>query len=251
MAIINKLKFYQALIGLFSVCVLLFQVSCKKDSTPAPAPPVVTDQSFTQNFNSVDSLLSQGWVLKNLSDTLPYDTANGGSGGPGQGWSIEPETSNGETPYEDSGLLYNSYLAATDFDGNISDWLISPKLYLQNGDKISFYTLSHGSVGYGSSGAFGDRLQLRLNVFNTSDSIGTTSTDVGNFTKPLLDINPLYKVSPPGDYPTTWTKYEATITGLNQPDSGRFALRYFVELHGGANGDEIAVDKLEFKSAGH
>lgn len=230
---------------------LLVQVfSCKKDSTPPPAPPVVTDQSFTQDFNSMDDLLNQGWVLRNLSDTIPYDPTDG-SGGPGQGWSVESETSNGEAPFEGSGLLYDSYLAATDFSGKISDWLISPKLFLQNGDKISFYTLSHGSVGYGAGGSYGDRLQLRLNVFNTSDSIGTSSSDVGHFTTPLLDINPLYKTAPPGDYPSTWTKYEATITGLNQPDSGRFAIRYFVEVNGGVNGDEIAVDKLEFTSAGH
>jgi len=211
--------------------------SCKKDDTPPEAPVVVPDQSFTQGFESMDDLLSQGWVLTNLSD----DT--------GDGWSIQSSTGNGELPYEGGGLLYDSYAASAGFTGIISDWLISPKLFLQNGDKISFYTLSHGSVGYGSSGAYGDRLQLRLNTFNTSDSIGSTSTDVGYFTKPLLDINPLYKVSPPNDYPSTWTKYEATISGLNKPDSGRFALRYFVELNGGVNGDEIAVDKLEFTSA--
>ena len=117
---------------------------------------------------------------------------------------------------------------------------------MQNGDKISFYTLSNGSVD-----GYGDRLQLRLNTFNTSDSIGATSTAVGHFTTPLLDINPLYKVSPPGDYPSVWTKYEATITGLNQPDSGRFAIRYFVELNGGNNGDELAIDKLQFTTATH
>ena len=246
MNIIHQLKFGQVLIGVFSGCALLLQVSCKKDSTPPPTPPVVTDQSFTQEFNDMGNLLSQGWVLRNLSDTVPVDTVNGG-GGPGIGWSIQSEAlMSGETPYEGSDLLYGSYQAATDFDGNISDWLISPKLFLQNGDKISFYTLSSGSVD-----GYGDRLQLRLNVFNTSDSIGATSTDVGHFTIPLLDINPLYKIQPPGDYPSTWTKYEATITGLNQPDSGRFALRYFVEVNGGFNGDEIAVDKLEFKSAGH
>ncbi len=247
---IKKSIFNKSLICGIAGGMLLLQVACKKDSTPPPAPPVVTDQSFTQGFNSKDSLINQGWVLRNLSDTLPYDTTDQ-SGGPGQGWAIESETSNGEKPFDGSGLFYDSYLAATDVSGNISDWLISPKLYLQNGDKITFYTLSHGSVGYGANGSYGDRLQLRLNVFNTSDSIGTTSTDVGNFTKPLIDINPLYKVAPPGDYPSTWTKYEATISGLNEPDSGRFALRYFVQLNGGANGDEIALDKLEFKSAGH
>ncbi|TKK70976.1 hypothetical protein FC093_04650 [Ilyomonas limi] len=226
---------------------LLVQVfSCKKDSTPPPVPPVVTDQSFSTSFENKDSLVNQGWVFTNLSDF------------PGQGWDFESETSWGAAPYDGSKLLDNNPFLATEdpYDtltgaAVISDWLISPKLFLQNGDKISFYTLSHGSIGYGAGGSYGDRLQLRLNVFNTSDSIGTASSDVGHFTTPLLDINPLYKTTPSGDYPSTWTKYEATITGLNQPDSGRFALRYFLELSGGAHGDEIAVDKLEFTSAGH
>ena len=218
----------------------LFQVSCKKDSDkPAPLPPEPTDQSFSTSFESMSELTQLGFTFQNLSD------------GGGDGWSIQPSTSNGELPFDGDNLLYDSYLAGSDVSGNISDWMISPKIYFQNGDKISFYTLSHGSVGYGASGSFGDRLQLRLNTFNTSDSIGETSGSVGNFTTPLIDINPLYKVTSPGDYPSTWTKYEATITGLNQPDSGRFALRYFVELNGGANGDEIGVDKLEFTSVNH
>lgn len=226
------------ILGTAFICLILG--SCKKDDDkPAPPPPEPTDQSFSTSFESMGELTSQGWVLKNLSDD------------PGQGWSVETSTGNGEPPYDGDHLLYDSYLAANDVGGNISDWLISPKLYFQNGDKISFYTLSHGSVGYGPSGSYADRLQLRLNIFNTSDSIGEASIDVGNFTMPLLDINPVYKVSPPGDYPSTWTKYEATIQGLNQPDSGRFAIRYFVELNGGANGDELAVDKLEFISANH
>ncbi len=246
-----KLPKLNKAIVLAASALILVQTSCKKDDDPVTPPIVVVpNQSFSQGFESDADLTSQGWVLRNLSDTIPFDPSDN-SGGPGFGWSVQSETSNGETPFEGTGLFYDSYLAATNFDGNISDWIISPKLLLQNGDKISFYTLSHGSVGYGANGSYGDRLQLRLNVFNTSDSIGTTSLDVGNFTKPLIDINPLYKVVSPGDYPTTWTKYEATISGLNQPDSGRFALRYFVELHGGVNGDEIAVDKLEFTSAGH
>jgi len=227
-----------------ATCISVILLSCSKDNNnPAPPPPPEpTDQSFSTSFEDIGELQSQGWVFTNLSDDR------------GTGWSIEPATGNGEPPFDGSNLMYDSYAATNDpgsTTGNISDWLISPKIYFQNGDKISFYTLSHGSVGYGQYGAYGDRLQLRLNVFNTSDSIGEASTDVGYFNSPLLDINPLYKVAPPGDYPSTWTKYEATITGLNQPDSGRFAMRYFVQLNGGANGDEIAVDKLEFTSANH
>ena len=220
-------------IGAALLCLL--QVACKKDSNPPVKPPEPpSDQSFSTSFESMSELTQLGFEFKNLSD----DT--------GDGWSIQSSTLGGATAFDGSNFLYDSYAASTGYSGIISDWLISPKLYFQNGDKISFYTLSSGS-----NDGYGDRLQLRLNTFNTSDSIGELSTDIGNFTTPLLDINALYKVSPPGDYPTTWTKYEATISGLNQPDSGRFALRYFVELNGGVNGDEIGVDKLEFTSANH
>ncbi len=219
--------------------ICLLQISCKKDNTnPAPKPPEPTDQSFSTSFESMDSLTSQGWVFTNLSDD------------PGEEWSIESVTPfGGQSAFDGSKFLFSNYAATNDpgsSSGIISNWAISPKLYFQNGDKISFYTLSNGS-----NDGYGDRLQLRLNTFNTSDSIGESSSDVGNFTTPLIDINPLYKISPPDDYPTTWTKYEATITGLNEPDSGRFAIRYFVQLNGGANGDELAIDKLEFTSANH
>ena len=229
MKIINK-------ISVLVICITIIQVSCKKDSdNPVPKPPEPTDQSFSTSFESMGELQKQGWVFNNLSDDV------------GDGWSVQSITPfGGQTAFDGSKFLFDNYTASTGYTGIISDWLISPKLYFQNGDKISFYTLSNGS-----NDGYADRLQLRLNTFNTSDSIGILSTDVGNFTTPLLDINAVYKISPPGDYPTTWTKYEATITGLNQPDSGRFALRYFVELNGGANGDEIGVDKLEFTSANH
>lgn len=216
----------------------LLQVACKKDSTPAPEPVVVGDQSFSQSFESKAAAQQQGWIFTNLSDDANAT----------KGWAVRPDTDNGLTAYDGTNLLFNNYEASTGFDGIISDWAISPKIYFQNGDTIRFYTASHGSLGYGASGKYGDRLQLRLNTFNTSAEIGSASTDVGGFTTPLIDINPLYKTTSPGDYPTTWTKYQAVISGLNQPDSGRFAIRYFVELHGGANGDEIAVDKVEFRS---
>lgn len=230
-------------LAILALAAIVVGDSCKKSDPPITPPIVVTNQSFAQSFESMDSALAQGWVFRNLSDT-----ANGG-------WMVASETGNGLPAFDGTNLLFTDYTASAANlgqtpDAVISNWAISPKLLLQNGDKISFYTISHGSIGYGANGSYGDRLQLRLNAFNTSDSIGTTSSDLGNFTRPLVDVNPLYKVEGPGDYPTTWTKYEATISGLNKPDSGRFAFRYFVQLNGGANGDELAIDKVEFKTAG-
>ncbi len=227
----NASIFRKLVYGLAATVVLLQACDDKEDTPPPPAPP--TGQSFTQNFNTMAEATTQGWIFKNYSDD------------PGAGWTVKPKTTfYDDPPFEGAGLLYANYQASNGVDGNISAWAISPARVFQNGDKISFYTLSNGS-----NDGYGDRLQLRLNLFNASDSIEHESTAVGGFTRPLVDINPIYKITGPGDYPTTWTKYEATITGLNKPDSGRFALRYFVEIHGGANGDELAVDKVEFKSA--
>jgi hypothetical protein len=208
--------------------------SCGKDNDPKPvAPTPVPDQSFSQSFESLTAAQSQGWKFINTSDNT------------GDPWTAENGTSY-EPPFDGNNVLYSNYLASTDVEGNISNWAISPKVVFQNGDKISFYTLSSGTLD-----GYGDRLQLRMNILNTSDSVGPKSSDVGYFTKPLLDINTTYSIDPATGYPTNWTKYEATIVGLNHPDSGRFAIRYFVELNGGSNGDELAVDKLVYTSASH
>ncbi|MEO5563473.1 MAG: choice-of-anchor J domain-containing protein [Chitinophagaceae bacterium] len=227
----NTLFFKRTLFYALTAVVLL--QSCDDKDDVIEPPLVVSGQSFTQSFETLAEAQTQGWVFKNRSDD------------PATGWVVRSNVRfSGVAPFDGTRVLYSNYLASNGVDGNISDWAISPKRIFQNGDKISFYTISSGTTD-----GYGDRLQLRLNIFNTSDSIGTESTDIGNFTKPLIDINPLYKIAGPGDYPTTWTKYEATIAGLNKPDSGRFAIRYFVEIHGGANADELAIDKVEFKSA--
>jgi hypothetical protein len=230
----NKFSLKKGFIYGFVALSLLQSCDGDNDDTPPPPAPI-PDQSFTQSFDDMAAATAQGWVFKNLSD----DT--------GDPWVVQDETDfYGDPPFDGANLLYSNYLASAGFDGNISNWAISPARIIQNGDKISFYTLSNGTLD-----GYADRLQLRLNVFNTSDSVGETSTSVGGFLRPLVDINATYSTDPTTGYPTNWTKYEATVVGLNKPDSGRFALRYFVELHGGSNGDELAVDKVEYISASH
>jgi len=220
-------------LALYGIVTGMLLQSCGKDDKPVAPPAKVTDQSFSQSFESIAAAQAQGWVFRNLSDNT------------GDPWTAENGTSY-EPPFDGTNVLYSNYLASNDVEGNISNWAISPKRIFQNGDKISFYTLSSGTLD-----GYADRLQLRLNIINTSDSIGTKSSDIGYFTKPLLDINYQYSLDPTTGYPTAWTKYEATIVGLNKPDSGRFALRYYLELNGGSNGDELAVDKLVYTSASH
>ena len=53
-----------------------------------------------------------------------------------------------------------------------------------------------------------------------------SSTALANFSQ-LLIINP---AAAPGIYPTGWTQYTATVSGLAAGTSGRFALQYNVPL---------------------
>jgi len=229
----NKLFFKRASLCFLIVFALL--QSCKKDKATAPPPTPISNQSFSQSFETLADAQTQGWVFTNRSDFT------------GSGWRVRSNTIfYGDAPFDGTKLLYSNYAAnTTGAVGNISDWAISPARIFQNGDKISFYALSNGA-----NDGYPDRIQLRLNLFNTSAFIDTFSTDVGHFTIPLIDINANYSTDP-AKFPTVWTKYTATITGLNKPDSGRFAIRYYMELNGGANGDEVAVDKVEYISASH
>ena len=72
---------------------------------------------------------------------------------------------------------------------------------------------------------------------------GTTSTDVGTFTTLVLSVNPTLVT---GVYPTAFTQFTATVSGLPGVSSGRFAFRYFVTNGGpsGANSDIISIDDV-------
>lgn len=52
-----------------------------------------------------------------------------------------------------------------------------------------------------------------------------------------------------GVYPTSWTKFTATVSGLAGPTSGRVAFRYFVTNGGpsGANSDYIGIDEFSIR----
>ncbi len=177
--------------------------------------------------------------------------------------------------------------------GFINDWLISPEKIMQNGDKIIFYTkaqiLPTGQTinGGPDSTDFGNRLQVRINTHGTDLLIGdikplwqwlytTSPTEAkdnpGNYDVVVLDINPFlnewHKQVPatslidgrPFDattnvtaFPTKWTRFEATVSGLDRPTLARFAFRYYVPGGDPNNGyaTAIGIDKVEYKSVGY
>jgi len=184
-------------------------------------------QSFSENF---DTVLPTGWSSQNNSMT--------GS----TSWFA------GNTNVFASQAGQPSSYIATNFQNTtgantISNWLFSPVRVFRNGDTIKFYTRTV------SVGGFPDRLQLRLSLVGNSVRVGSTATSVGDFTTLLLDINPSYSTT---GFPTVWTQYTATISGLAAEAEGRVAFRYFVENGGplGVNSDYIGIDSFQYTSLG-
>jgi len=197
--------------------------------------------SFTETFDDlgdssvsaqpITPLIGRGWSNNNLSNPVGALTYFGGNSlvfGPQAG---------------------ANYVAVNFNSGGgvstLSNWLISPLQTFNNGDVISFWTRTVDSP------FFPDRLQLRLSTAGSSTNVGASETSVGDFTGLLLDINPTYLASGAGSYPNAWTQFNATVTGLGGPTSGRFAFRYFVENGGpsGDNSDFIGIDTVSVTSA--
>lgn len=130
--------------------------------------------------------------------------------------------------------LADSYLAGGP-TGVVSDWLLTPTLTIGNGYTFSFY-----ARGADDSPGTPDRLQLRMSTNGTSVNVGTTPTAVGDFTTLMLSINPTLAA---GGFPTVWTQYTATVSGLTGLTSGRFGLRYFLD-DASTQGDYIGIDGL-------
>jgi hypothetical protein len=139
----------------------------------------------------------------------------------------------------------NSYIAA-DFEnvdslGTISNWLLTPVLTLKNGTQFTFWTRKITESGT----FYPDRLQVRMSTSGASTDVGSAATDLGVFTRLLLDINPTYSDF---GYPMSWTKYTLTLGGVTGTTSGRIAFRYFVEDGGffGARSDYVGIDTAAY-----
>jgi hypothetical protein len=166
-------------------------------------------------------------------------TTQNNSASPGTGWftgdnKVFPGRSGTNTAY-----IATDFHAATD-TATISNWLLTPPVTLQNGGKLTFYTrtVDHPTRP--------DRLQVRMSVNGNSASVGATASDVGDFTTLLLDINSAYTIT---GYPTEWTQFSVTLSGLAAPVTGRLAFRYFVENGGNSasstNSDYIGIDSVQ------
>ena len=229
---------------LFSLLLtMMFLMACQKD-----VDVFVPDQSFVEEFESYEAAIDSGWTFINGSVPVNEDRT----------WQ-EGSASGDITAYSPRGsfnhFISANYESTSSGQGIISNWAISPTVTMQNGDKIVFYTRSLVYPERDFYRDFVNRLQLRLNPHNTDADVGD-GVSVGSFDVLLLDINPEYEEynSDPDEfvttaYPPEWTRFEATIAGLQKPVDGRFAFRYFLEEGGSqANGSEVAIDSVAYIS---
>ncbi|MEO7119576.1 MAG: choice-of-anchor J domain-containing protein [Ginsengibacter sp.] len=242
---IMKKALYLQLIISCSLALIVFN-SCKKNYTEK----IVPDQSFVEEFDTVSAAVARGWHLINESSPLGNGTWQDGGESP-------PFFNAYSNKGNNAGFIGVDYLSTSAEKGTISNWLVSPSLLMQNGDRIIFYTRSYYLFnGTDDSTDYGNGLQVRMNPLNDSLNVGNAFT-TGSFTTELLNINPNQNWSSviiPNvvAYPTQWTRFDVTIAGLKTSVRARFAFRYFV-IDGGSNGNGtgIGIDSVAYKSAGH
>ena len=243
----------------------VFIISCSEEKVAAKAEQPAS-LSYHEEFDSMQRVIDMGWKGVNLSSPLGGESWQQGSyvvnvtkGGP---FASRISSHSYKASANEHAFVPYTCGAGLSF---INCWLISPELSMKNGDKITFWTTTATPV------SFPDRMQVWLNPTNNSSNVGRTPNETGDFTVLLkgssngsaeqtLDLNPSLSASPfdsnnfaGSGYPTTWTKFEITISGLPNgtiPQKHRVAFRYYVKDGGpsGAVSDEIGIDDFDFIS---
>lgn len=201
-------------------------------------------QSFTENFDSGPV----GWTTgstTNYGNTVGGDTLAFSSGI----WTAlnASPAGVGTTGWFNNGAAATPVFAANSGTGHananwnntvgantISNWLMSPVVTFNNGDTISFFTRTVAVP------SFPDRLIL---AFSQSGA----SVTPANFNTTLVTVNSGLTLA---GYPSVYTQFTGTISGLGGPTSGRFAFNYNVTNGGpsGSNSDFIGIDDVVYTS---
>ena len=227
----------------------IFFLSCSEETITAKATAQPASLSYHEEFDSMQRVVDMGWKAVNLSNPIGGDSWQQGSyvadnvkGGPF--YSHIAARSYKASANE---LAFAPYTCGSGLSF-INCWLITPQLSMKNGDKISFWTTTSDPVTYP------DRMQVWLNPNNDGTNVGRSNAETGDFTVKLLDLNPTLSSSAyPAGYPSTWTKFELTISGLPNgtiPQKHRVGFRYYVK-NGGPSGsvsNEIGIDDFDFIS---
>jgi hypothetical protein len=182
---------------------------------------------LNENFNSSASVLSatpatNNWILVNNSS--PVGVTSWFIGNPG----IFSSYNGADSAY--FAANYNS----TAGTGTINTWLITPTVSLANGGVLKFATRTATS----STIVYPDRLEVYLSTSGTLSSVSSFSTLI-------VSVNPSLTTT---GYPTSWTVYTTTLSGITGTVSGRVGFRYSVPNAGptGTNSSYIGIDAVDY-----
>lgn len=181
-----------------------------------------------ENFDVVPGV---GWTRTNQS--TPAGPSNWGQGVVTQ---FDAGAFNGEPT---AFAMVNS--ASAIGNGTISNWLMSPMITLQNDDVIRFFTRVGLPVGQ-TQVVYPDRLEMRISTNGSATAPPAADPfAVGDYTTLALTINESLTTT---GYPTSWTLYDYTVSGLSGPTDCKIAFRYFVTDGGtqGTNSNIIGLD---------
>ncbi len=239
----RKLTLHKILV--LSCAAMMFLQSCKDDGE-LTALPSIPNSSFKEEFDTTSAALARGWKFINTSDSI-------GGGIWQQGGEVVPWFRAYSNFGTNAGFIGVDYTSTRAQSVTISNWLISPSVMMQNGDKIIFFTRAlQINNGAGDFTDYGNNLQVLINPVNDNLNVGA-GLDKGNYMN-LYEINPSLVYSSAVNpvalaYPTQWTRFEVPVSGLTAPTRGRFALRYFV-TNGGSNGNAsgVAIDQVTYTS---
>ena len=103
---------------------------------------------LSENFDNIATITGSGWVMTNNS--APAGTTNWFQG--------DPSVFNSEAGAANAYIAANLNNAAA--GGDISNWLLTPNVTVNNGFVLSFYTRTD------TGSPFPDRLQVRLSLNN-------------------------------------------------------------------------------------
>ena len=186
-------------------------------------------QTYLEGFDDINSL--SDWFFQNNSASQNQNWHQGDA---------SQFASHEGVPNSFIGVGYQSSSATSPV--TLSNWAITPSRTFNNGDIITFYTRR-----VDISPVFPDRLEVRLSEDGNNFNIGFAPEDVGSFTNLLLSINPNLSTTA---YPSTWTQYTITISGLSGPTNGRIGFRYYVTDGGpgGSNSNYIGIDSYTYYS---
>jgi PEP-CTERM motif len=229
-----------------NLCKLLSSTAIFYSLSLSPVAAASLNEGFEPPDNSIAQLQSEGWTFINNSNPVGTQTAP---------WVIDndapPQTGTPLFPNSGSNWIGTSFQSGTIGVGHVvSDWMILPTMTFQPDGSLTFFTISTGSDD------FPDRLQVLLSLNGSSSNVGSagSTSNFGDFTNLLLDINPNYSTTyTPGTnngYPNLgansaqkYVEYSVPNLGQFAGDTGRIAFHYFL-TDTSTQGSDIAVDDI-------